>query len=151
LRITPISKQECRELLERVSVGRLACSLENRPYVVPVCFAYESDRIYVFSTFGKKIEWLRENPKVCFQADEIGSRSNWTSVIVDGNYLELRESQYAAERQHAIEVLGKYSEWWKIPLAERLEQTRDLSIKPVLFRIDIESMSGLRAIPGPDL
>ena len=149
MRITPISKQECRELLERVSVGRLACSLDNTPYVVPVCFAYEPDQIYVFSTLGKKIEWLRENPKICLQVDEIGSRSNWTSVVIDGTYLELREPQYTAERQHAIELLGQYSEWWRTPLAERHEQTNDLSIEPVFFRINIKSMTGLRAIPQP--
>lgn len=149
MRITPISKEECTELLERASVGRLACSLDNRPYVVPVCFAYEPDQIYVFSTFGKKIEWLRQNPKVCLQVDEIGSRSNWTSVVVDGNYLELREPQFNAERQHAIEMLGQYSQWWKTPLAERREQTSDASIEPVFFRINIESMTGLRAIPEP--
>ena len=73
MRITPISKEECTELLERASVGRLACSLDNRPYVVPVCLAYEPDQIYVFSTFGKKVEWLRQNQKVCLQVDEIGS------------------------------------------------------------------------------
>jgi nitroimidazol reductase NimA-like FMN-containing flavoprotein (pyridoxamine 5'-phosphate oxidase superfamily) len=147
VRIIPISRQDCDDLLERVSVGRLACSLDNQPYVVPVCFAYELDQIYIFSTFGKKIEWLRQNPKVCLQADEIGSRSNWTSVVVDGHYLELREPQYAAELQHAIELLGQYSEWWKTPLAERREQASDLSIETVFFRIDIKSISGLRAIP----
>jgi nitroimidazol reductase NimA-like FMN-containing flavoprotein (pyridoxamine 5'-phosphate oxidase superfamily) len=147
VRIIPISRQDCDDLLERVAVGRLACSLDNQPYVVPVCFAYEPDHLYIFSTFGKKIEWLRQNPKVCLQADEIGSRSNWTSVVVDGHYLELREPQYAVELQHAIELLGQYSEWWKTPLAERREQTKDLSIETVFFRIDIKSVSGLRGIP----
>jgi hypothetical protein len=32
-------------------------------------------------------------------------------------------------------------------MAERREQTSDLLIEPVFFRIDIESMSGLRGIP----
>jgi hypothetical protein len=31
--------------------------------------------------------------------------------------------------------------------SERREQTSDLSIEPVFFRIDIKSMSGLRAMP----
>ena len=77
MRITPISQKECSDLLKRVSVGRLACSLDDQPYVVPVAFSYEPDRIYIFSTLGKKIEWMRQNPKVCLQADEIGNDSNW--------------------------------------------------------------------------
>ena len=148
MRIIAISQQECSELLKRVSIGRLACSLDNQPYVVPVSFSYEPDFIYVFSTLGKKIEWMRQNPKVCFQADEIGNGANWTSVIVTGKYLELREPQYTAQREYAMEQLSQYSQWWRTPLAERREQTDDLSIEPVFFRIDIESMSGLRAIAG---
>jgi uncharacterized protein len=147
MRIIPMSQQECSELLKRVSIGRLGCSLENQPYVVPVGFSYEPGHIYIFSTLGKKVEWMRENPKVCLQADDVGSRSNWESVIVNGTYLELREPQYSAERQYALEQLQDYSDYWKTPLAERREQTSDLEIETVFFRIEIGSMSGLRTIP----
>jgi hypothetical protein len=90
---------------------------------------------------------MRQNPKVCLQADEIGNRSNWFSVIVTGTYLELREPQYTPQREHALEQLAQYSEFWRFPLAERREQTSDLSIESVFFRVDIKSMSGLRGIP----
>jgi len=146
MRITAISQQECSQLLQRVSIGRLACSLNDQPYVVPVAFSYEPDCIYIFSTVGKKIEWMRQNPKVCLQADEIGHRSNWSSVIVTGTYLELTEVQYASQQEHAMEQLAQYSEWWSTPLAERREKISDLAIETVFFRIDITSMSGLRAV-----
>ena len=147
MRIIPISQPECSDLLTRVSTGRLACSLDNQPYVVPVSFSYEPGCVYIFSTLGKKIKWMRKNPKVCLQADEIGNRSNWLSVIVTGTYLELREPQYTAQLEHALEQLEQYSEWWRNPLAQRREQTSDLSIETVFFRIDIGSMSGLRTMP----
>ncbi len=146
MRITPISQEDCVELLNRVPVGRLACSLDNQPYVVPVRFAYEPEYIYVFSTVGKKIKWMRKNPKVCLQVDEIGNLSNWSSVVVDGTYLELTDPQYTAEREHAKEQLAQYSEWWRNPLAERREQTDDVLIETVFFRINIASMSGLRGV-----
>jgi len=58
-------------------VGRIACSSKDQPYVVPISFSYESpSHIYIFSTFGKKIEWMRRNPKVCLEVDEIANRSN---------------------------------------------------------------------------
>jgi nitroimidazol reductase NimA-like FMN-containing flavoprotein (pyridoxamine 5'-phosphate oxidase superfamily) len=147
MRIIAMSQQECKELLKRVSIGRLGCSLDDQPYVVPVGFSYEPDYMYIFSTLGKKIKWMRKNPKVCLQADEIGNRSNWLSVIVTGTYLELREPQYTAQLEHALEQLEQYSEWWRNPLAQRREQTSDLSIETVFFRIDIGSMSGLRTMP----
>src|ERR1700687_318816 len=107
MRIVAISQQECSELLQRVSLGRLACSLNDQPYVVPVAFSYEPDCIYIFSTFGKKIEWMRKNPKVCLQADEIGNRSSWASVVVTGTYLELNMPQYhTSQREHARERLA---------------------------------------------
>ena len=147
MRIVTISRQECSELLKRVSTGRLACSLDDQPYIVPVFFSYEADRIYIFSTLGQKIKWMRQNPKVCLQADEIAKRSNWLSVIVTGMYAELDRPHHTAEREHALERLAQYSEWWRNPIAQKAEQSSDLSIEPVFFRIDIEAMSGLRAIP----
>ncbi len=147
MRVIPISQQDCSDLLQRVPIGKLACSLDNQPYVVPVSFSYEPGHLYVFSTLGQKIKWMRQNPKVCLQADEIGNWSNWTSVVVTGTYLELTEPRYTAEREHAMEQLAQYSAWWRTPLAERREQMNDLSIENVFFRIDIESMSGLRALP----
>ena len=98
--IDVMTKQECREVLARVSFGRLACSLRDQPYVVPVCLAYELDAIYIFSTPGKKIEWMRANPRVCIEVDEIADQSRWATVIVNGWYEELPEIQYAADREH---------------------------------------------------
>jgi uncharacterized protein len=149
MRVIPITESDCIEVLQSVSFGRLGCCLNDQPYVIPVAFAYDEGQIYVFSTAGQKIEWMRQNPKICLQADEIGNSMNWTSVIVNGKYLELREPQYAAERQTAIEKLSQYSEWWRTPLAQRREKTGDLGIETVFFRIEIESMSGLRAVPEP--
>jgi uncharacterized protein len=143
MRIVEISQDECKDLLNRVSVGRLGCSLENQPYVIPISFVYEPEHLYVFSTLGQKIKWMRQNPKVCLQTDQGEDHSNWTSVVLSGTFFELRES---AEKEHARKRLAKFSDWWQMPLAERRERTSDLSIVPILFRIDIASMSGLRSI-----
>ena len=147
MRIIAMSPQECSEMLNRVSIGRLACSLNDQPYVVPVSFFYEPDCLYIFSTAGKKIKWMRQNPKVCLQADEMGSTSNWLSVIVTGKYLELTAPQYTAQREHARELLAQSVQWWLNPLAERRMDSSDRAVEPVFFRIDIESMTGLRAMP----
>jgi uncharacterized protein len=145
MRIVEASQKECRELLRRASLGRLGCSLQDQPYVVPVGFAYESDCLYVFSTAGKKIEWMRQNSKVCLQVDEVADRSSWLSVIVNGTYRELVEPRYTDERERARKHLAQAEQWWKVPLAERREQTSDVSIETVFFSIDIQSMTGLRA------
>ena len=147
MRIVELTTEECKELLNRVSVGRLACSLENQPYVVPVSFAYEKESLYVLSTVGQKIAWMRQNPKVCLQADEIADRSNWVSVVLTGTYVELRGPDHFSEKERARKLLAHASQWWLTPLAERREQAGDLAVEPVLFRIQIDSVSGLRAVP----
>jgi len=73
--INEMTEKECGTVLARSSIGRLGCALDNQPYVVPIYFAYEPGYIYVLSTLGQKIEWMRTNPKVCIQVDEIMSHS----------------------------------------------------------------------------
>ena len=142
--INEIQESECREILTRASVGRLGCSLNDQPYIVPVGIAAEENYIYVFSTLGQKIEWMRTNPKVCVQVDEANGQSDWVSVIANGEYEELPDPQRADERDHARRLMEKRNHWWLNALAERRIQLRDQDIKPVFFRIHVTSVSGLR-------
>jgi nitroimidazol reductase NimA-like FMN-containing flavoprotein (pyridoxamine 5'-phosphate oxidase superfamily) len=143
MQIREMTQMECRAVLERASMGRLGCSLDGQPYIVPVFLAYEPDYIYVFSTFGQKIEWMRANPKVCIEIDEIMKESEWASVIVNGRYQELPEPQYEAERARARELLGKQHQWWLNALEERRTKMRENLIEPLFFRIQITSKTGL--------
>ena len=149
--LSDLAENECRALLAQVSIGRLGCCFNSQPYVVPVCFSFADDSIYVFSTFGQKIEWMRSNPQVCLQVDEIKSKSEWMSVIVNGKYDELRDPLRSVERARAREVLEKEHRWWLNALAERRARVSDLVIEPLFFRIHIDSMTGLKAseAPGP--
>ena len=75
MEINEMAAEECEAVLEHASLGWLGCSSENQPYVVPIYFACHSGYLYVFSTFGQKVKWMRANPKVCVQTDEIQSHS----------------------------------------------------------------------------
>jgi nitroimidazol reductase NimA-like FMN-containing flavoprotein (pyridoxamine 5'-phosphate oxidase superfamily) len=144
--IKEVPDAECRELLAKASIGRLGCSLDDQPYVVPICIAYEPEYIYFFSTLGKKIEWMRTNPKVCVQIDEINGRSAWVSVLANGRYQELEEPRFTDERNHARKLLEKQQHWWLNALAERRTQLPDQAITPLFFRMQIDSISGLRGV-----
>ena len=52
MEVNEIAVVECQTVLERASLGRLGCSYENQPYVVPIHFSYEDGYLYAFSTFG---------------------------------------------------------------------------------------------------
>ena len=145
MQIDDLPETECRQLLARASVARLGCSLNDQPYVLPVGIAYEENDIYVFSTLGQKIKWMRSNPKVCVQVDEIRNQSDWASVIANGEYQELLEPQFQDERNHARNLLQQRHHWWLNAMAERRIRLRDEDIKPLFFRIRISSVTGLRA------
>ena len=144
--ITQMTEEQCGTFLAHASLGRLGCSLDNQPYVVPIYFVYEPHFVYVLSTFGQKTEWMRANLKVCLEVDEIANQSQWRSVIGNGRYQELPEPQFTAEREHAKMLLGKRYRWWQNALAERQLRVGDHAITPLFFRIQIDSMTGLRAM-----
>jgi uncharacterized protein len=146
--INPMAEEECRTFLTSASLGRLGCSREDQPYVLPIYFAYEPEFIYALSTFGQKNEWMRTNPKVCLEVDEVVSQSEWTSVIATGRYQELPEPRFTAEREHARALLGKRQLWWQNALGERQIKLGDHAIAPLFFRIHVDSISGLRATSG---
>jgi nitroimidazol reductase NimA-like FMN-containing flavoprotein (pyridoxamine 5'-phosphate oxidase superfamily) len=62
--VKQLTVKQCRDFLSRMEFGRLGCVHDGIPYVVPVHFAYEPDRLYGSSTLGRKIEWMRQNPRV---------------------------------------------------------------------------------------
>jgi nitroimidazol reductase NimA-like FMN-containing flavoprotein (pyridoxamine 5'-phosphate oxidase superfamily) len=143
--IDEMTERECVALATRSSLARLACALDNQPYIIPIQFAYDAGFLYALATFGQKIEWMRENPKVCVSIDEIVSESQWSSVVVTGEYEELIEPRHTQEREHARELLDRRNRWWQVAFAERQAKAGDHLIDPIFFRINIRSMTGLRA------
>jgi uncharacterized protein len=147
--IHELTAAQCREVLERVTVGRLACARDDQPYIVPILFYFDpAERdLYSFSTVGQKIEWMRLNPKVCVEVDEVSDRFHWTSVIVFGRYEELRDSKDTSDaRRRAYELFQQQREWW-LPAGGRLTSGEQHGT-PVAYRIRIDSMSGRRAARG---
>jgi len=141
--IKELTQKDCRTILAQASIARLGCSLNDQPYVVPVCIAHESDYVYILSTPGQKIEWMRANPKVCIQVDETTDPFHWASIIAYGEFQELRQPQFADECAKARKLLSKRSQWWLTPLAERQMKVDHDVIDAIFFRIRIESMTGL--------
>jgi nitroimidazol reductase NimA-like FMN-containing flavoprotein (pyridoxamine 5'-phosphate oxidase superfamily) len=144
--VVEMTQQECRDLLARISLGRLGCSHKGQPYVVPINFAFEEEYFYVLSTVGQKMEWMRENPKVCVEVSDIVNPTNWSSVVVNGVYQELPEPQFTEQRAHARKLLEKRELWWHNALGERQVKSNTELIETTIFRIRAESMTGLRSV-----
>jgi len=143
-----MTADECGDFLARIGFGRLGCCLDNEPYVMPISLAYQSDRLYGFSSVGRKIEWMRANPRVCVEADEVTDHFHWTSVIVRGRYQELPDTpEFNSERRTALLELERRMLWWQTAYAAEQFRAKPESSATLLYFIRIFSMTGRRAIP----
>src|SRR5262245_46955090 len=112
--VKELTEHECAAILATSKVGHLACARDNRPYVVPVTFAFADNHIYSFSLSGQKIEWMRQNAEVCLQVDDFKEGGGWKSVVVYGAFEELPDRiGWKRQREHAWSLLSKDATWWE--------------------------------------
>ncbi len=147
--ILELTDQECVEILTRLRFGRLGCSRDNQPYIVPIHFAYHDRHLYSVAALGQKIEWMRANPLVCLEADEIINHYHWMSVVVRGRYEELLDTpEWRVERELAYALLQRRSMWWE-PACVRVAHRVAEQVIPMYYRIHIDQVTGRRARPDP--
>jgi nitroimidazol reductase NimA-like FMN-containing flavoprotein (pyridoxamine 5'-phosphate oxidase superfamily) len=146
MQIEDIGRQASLEFLSRMRLGRLACARESQPYITPLFYAYHDSCIYSFSTVGKKIEWMRNNPRVCVEVDDIKSPQQWISVVVFGRYEELPNTlEWQQTREMVHSLLEPYGVWWEPGFAHTVIGGVARPLVPVFFRIFIEQITGHRA------
>jgi nitroimidazol reductase NimA-like FMN-containing flavoprotein (pyridoxamine 5'-phosphate oxidase superfamily) len=147
--ITELTRRESLDLLARAHLGRIACAREHQPYVVPFFFALDGDCLYSFATVGQRIEWMRANPLVCVEADEISTSEQWMTVIVFGRYEELPDiPEFQRERAIAHDRLQAHADWWEPGYVETVLRGAERPLAPVYYRIHITEITGHRASPG---
>jgi nitroimidazol reductase NimA-like FMN-containing flavoprotein (pyridoxamine 5'-phosphate oxidase superfamily) len=146
--IHEMTTEECTEALERANVGRLACAQGNQPYVVPINFVFGGLYLYGFTTLGQKVEWMRSNPLVCFEVDEVKNHNHWMSVLVFGRYEELPDTlENEMPRRQAYAFLQKRVMWWEPAYISQEHRDQPHSLTPIFFRISVDSITGHRANP----
>ena len=152
--IQEMAETECLNTLARTRLGRLACAHKNQPYVVPIYLVYEKSYLYGLTSPGQKVEWMRSNPLVCVELDEIVNDTQWMSIIVFGSYEELPYTQEDEEgcnqdQRHAHELLQQHAEWWEPGCASRTDHNPVQPLVPVFYRIRIDRISGRRVTHKP--
>lgn len=148
--VTEMTREECRAALAQTGFGRLACARDNQPYIVPIFFAVEDDYLYAFSIAGRKIDWMRDNPRVCLEVDSIKNWQDWTSVVAIGRYEELPDTpDWQAERRHAHGLLQQRAMWWQPASVDISEHAGEVYL-PVLFRMVLDDLTGRRGLAASD-
>jgi nitroimidazol reductase NimA-like FMN-containing flavoprotein (pyridoxamine 5'-phosphate oxidase superfamily) len=95
-----LSDREIDDVLRGQNLGRVGCHGAGRTYVVPINYAFDGSHIYGLSCEGMKMRLMRQNPRVCFEVEQIEDWMNWRTVIAWGNFEELDGEE--AERGHRL-------------------------------------------------
>jgi uncharacterized protein len=146
--IQDMTRIACLDFWAHPRVGRLACARGGQPYITPMYFTHAKNYLYSHSTIGQKVEWMRLNPLVCVQGDEIESPQQWCSIVVFGRYEELPKTpEYEHERQFAYSCLQQRSMWWEPSYARTILEGKERVLEQIYFRVHIEQVRGHRATP----
>ena len=141
-------KAEIEQILKEAFVCRLGLCDNGRPYLVPLCFGYEDNALYIHcAKVGKKLDIIRENNNVCFEVDtdcqiikaEQACRFQlrYKSVIGFGRALLIEDPEL---KRRALDVImQRFSERPFEYTAENLEQ-------PMIIKVEIESMTGKKSV-----
>lgn len=145
-----MNEEEILHILDRNTHGILSVyGLEDYPYAVPLSYVRIANAIYFHcAKSGHKTDAILKNPKCCFcvvDEDTIVPEKFTTyfkSVIVFGKAQIVEDED---ERKKAFYALAdKYSK--EIMQNLKDEEIRKAAPSALIVRIDIESMSGKKAI-----
>lgn len=133
--ILEMSPNEIDEFVLTQKIGRVGCHVDGETYVVPVIYGWDADCIYVYTTEGKKVDMMRQNPIVCFEIDEYASNGGWRSVIARGVFEELAGD----DAQRALQIITERVTSNRSTSSSR---SRDSGREPVAFRIRTTDVTG---------
>jgi uncharacterized protein len=136
--IEQLSREDAWAILEAGGDARLGCIVDDEPYVVPVYFVMEGESAYLHSLPGRKIEGMREIPRVCLQVQEMKSEYHWRSVQAFGFYEEIDDP---AEQERVIGLL--FERFPRLTPADAVRRHGRMGPPPIIFRIKIDRVVGV--------
>lgn len=143
---------EVEELLTNALVGRLGTCFNNIPYITPVNFVYDQNKIYFHSALeGRKIENIESNPNICFEIDEVlsiipgrrpcGTTTEYKSLIIYGDIkfiTDINEKTFALNK-----LIEKYA-----PQSQRLSLESGTTRITGVLVIDIKEITAKQSPVG---
>lgn len=139
-----VDPERIGQILRDAKILRLGLSVNDQPYIVPLCFGYAGRTLYFHcAPEGRKLDMIRKNDQVCFEAesdfefvagDEACTWSvKYRSVIGFGIADVVTEPE--AKRQALDVIMRQYSD-------KSFQYTDQAIAKMVVIRVRIESMTG---------
>lgn len=141
-------KKEIEAILHKSRVCRIGMTDDSGPYIVPMSFGYSDNAVYLHSALeGRKIDIMRQNPRVCFECDTLieivtsDKPCNWgmkyRSVIGFGQASFIDDPE---EKRTALSIIMEKYSGQSFKFKEpSLQMT-------AVIKIDISHMSGKQSV-----
>lgn len=137
-----LNQKEIDHLLRTEQLGRIGCHAAGVTYIVPVSYVFDGTCIYALSGEGMKLRMMRENPRVCFEVEQVKRWYNWQSVIAWGTFEELHGAEAASAYQLLHSRLTPLIEFESRMSAGDAPAPGVAAKQFVLYRIRLEDRTG---------
>jgi nitroimidazol reductase NimA-like FMN-containing flavoprotein (pyridoxamine 5'-phosphate oxidase superfamily) len=149
-----ITVEQAKRFLDESLVAHIGVISGGEPYVTPMSFVVDSDRILFRTKPGKRHEAMMESPVVSVEASNFDNETgDWTSVIVRGRAAEAADDATISLTVQLL--LRKYGTVLGSPLSRGGIQP--MASFPHVVQISIDEITGMtsgggfamRTRPGP--
>ncbi|HMU09793.1 MAG TPA: pyridoxamine 5'-phosphate oxidase family protein [Ferruginibacter sp.] len=140
-----LNDMEINNVLSSQVLGRLACTDGKQPYIVPLTYTYDGEYIYGQINEGMKLDLLRKNPKICFEVDMMTDMRNWRSVLVFGEFQELKNRDAEKAKDVLFNRVFSLMTSSTIHTHEHEEKGKiddSNRVKHIMYRIKIKKLTG---------
>lgn len=135
-----ISEQQAREFLEEAPVAHIGVVADGEPYVTPMSFVVEGNRILFRTKPGRRLSAIQSNPVVSIEASRFDEENgDWRSVIIRGTAKTTDDPETA--RITVEMLLAKYRKALGSPLSRGGIQP--LASFPHVVEVVIDEISGM--------
>ena len=140
-----ITVEQSKRFLHESLVAHVGVISEGEPYVTPMSFVVDGDRILFRTKPGKRHEAILENPLVSIEASTFDTETgDWTSVIVRGRAAEVDDD---ATISLTVQLLfRKYGEVLGSPLSRGGIQP--MASFPHVVQVPIDEITGMNSGGG---
>lgn len=136
----PMSESAARQFLEKAPVAHVGVVAEGEPYVSPMSFVVDGNRILFRTMPGKRLNAIKASSRVSIETCRFEEESgDWSSVIVSG------EARLVDDDPTRQLVMGKLFEKYRDALGSPLSRSglQPLGSLPAVVVVEIEEISGM--------
>jgi len=132
-----LTVNRCRRLLESSPVAHLAVISRGEPYVTPISYVMVDDAICIRTMDGRRVEALRENPRVCLTVSHYDEPTgDWESVILWG------DAEFVDDPRTAQQIIAAFFDKYRDVLGSPLNPAQQLAKEGVEIRIPVDIAAG---------